>query len=118
MLPDPTEGGLVVPEPLEQRYRLFSRALGEGTLNRLLLLHAVMSSSLRVSLPGALPLLSAVLALGDQPSCGKLSNPTSQAAWSQRPLGHCAGRRHKPGSWQFCARHPWAPGCWSLAGVL
>uniref|UniRef100_A0A8D2C4X5 Kinesin-like protein n=1 Tax=Sus scrofa TaxID=9823 RepID=A0A8D2C4X5_PIG len=41
------EGGLVVPEPLEQRYRLFSRALGEGTLNRLLLLHAVMSSSLR-----------------------------------------------------------------------
>ncbi|XP_020941663.1 uncharacterized protein LOC110259835 isoform X2 [Sus scrofa] len=47
MLPDPTEGGLVVPEPLEQRYRLFSRALGEGTLNRLLLLHAVMSSSLR-----------------------------------------------------------------------
>ena len=46
----------MVPEPLEQRYRLFSRALGEGTLNRLLLLlHAVMSSSLRVSLPGALP---------------------------------------------------------------
>ena len=45
----------MVPEPLEQRYRLFSRALGEGTLNRLLLLHAVMSSSLRVSLPVALP---------------------------------------------------------------
>ncbi|KAM9725157.1 kinesin-like protein KIF19 [Dama dama] len=41
------DSGLVVPEALEQRYRLFSRELGAGTLNRLLLLHAVMASSLR-----------------------------------------------------------------------
>ncbi|XP_065775318.1 kinesin-like protein KIF19 [Muntiacus reevesi] len=41
------DSSLVVPEALEQRYRLFSRELGAGTLNRLLLLHAVMASSLR-----------------------------------------------------------------------
>ncbi|XP_058426523.1 kinesin-like protein KIF19 [Diceros bicornis minor] len=41
------DGGVPVPEPLAQRYRLYSRELGEGALNRLLLLHSVMSSSLR-----------------------------------------------------------------------
>ncbi|XP_045020264.1 kinesin-like protein KIF19 [Bubalus bubalis] len=41
------DSGLEVPEALEQRYRLYSRELGAGTLNRLLLLQAVMASSLR-----------------------------------------------------------------------
>ncbi|DAA15164.1 TPA: kinesin family member 18A-like [Bos taurus] len=41
------DSGLEVPEALEQLYRLYSRELGGGTLNRLLLLHAVMASSLR-----------------------------------------------------------------------
>ncbi|XP_055266403.1 kinesin-like protein KIF19 isoform X2 [Moschus berezovskii] len=41
------DSGLAVPEALEQRFRLYSRELGAGTLNRLLLLHAVMASSLR-----------------------------------------------------------------------
>ncbi|XP_006249035.1 kinesin-like protein KIF19 [Rattus norvegicus] len=39
--------GLSVPEPLEQQYRLYSRELGEGTLDRLLLQLSVMSSSLQ-----------------------------------------------------------------------
>lgn len=38
-----------MPEALEQQYRLYSRELDAGTLNRLLLLHIVMASSLRVS---------------------------------------------------------------------
>ena len=46
--PTPADSGLEVPEALEQLYRLYSRELGGGTLNRLLL-HAVMASSLRVS---------------------------------------------------------------------
>nr|XP_031289190.1 kinesin-like protein KIF19 [Camelus dromedarius] len=41
------DGGIAVPERLEQRLRLYSRELGAGTLNRLLLLHTVMSCSLR-----------------------------------------------------------------------
>ncbi|XP_048207295.1 kinesin-like protein KIF19 [Perognathus longimembris pacificus] len=41
------DSGIPVPEPLEQRYRLYSQELGEGTLERLLLLHSVMASSLR-----------------------------------------------------------------------
>ncbi|XP_055984300.1 kinesin-like protein KIF19 [Sorex fumeus] len=41
------EAGIPVPEDLQQRFRLYSRELGEGSLNRLLLLHSVMSSSLR-----------------------------------------------------------------------
>ncbi|KAM8952137.1 kinesin-like protein KIF19 [Lycaon pictus] len=40
-------GGIAVPESLARRRCLFSRELGAGSLNRLLLLHAVMSSSLR-----------------------------------------------------------------------
>ncbi|KAF0882898.1 KIF19 protein, partial [Crocuta crocuta] len=42
-------GGLAVPASLDQRYHLLLRELGAGSLNRLLLLHSVMSSSLRVS---------------------------------------------------------------------
>ncbi|KAI4532043.1 hypothetical protein MG293_018557 [Ovis ammon polii] len=41
------DSGLAVPEALEQQYRLYSRELAAGTLNRLLLLHTVMASSLR-----------------------------------------------------------------------
>ncbi|XP_047695136.1 kinesin-like protein KIF19 [Prionailurus viverrinus] len=40
-------GGLAVPESLDERYCLILRELGAGSLNRLLLLHSVMSSSLR-----------------------------------------------------------------------
>ncbi|XP_032447480.1 kinesin-like protein KIF19 [Lynx canadensis] len=40
-------GGLAVPESLDERYGLILRELGAGSLNRLLLLHSVMSSSLR-----------------------------------------------------------------------
>lgn len=47
--PTPADSGLAVPEALEQQYRLYSRELDAGTLNRLLLLHTVMASSLRVS---------------------------------------------------------------------
>ncbi|XP_070088670.1 kinesin-like protein KIF19 [Equus caballus] len=41
------DGGIPEPEPLAQRYRLYSRELGEGALPRLLLLHSVLASSLR-----------------------------------------------------------------------
>ncbi|XP_012494364.1 PREDICTED: kinesin-like protein KIF19 [Propithecus coquereli] len=41
------DGGIPVPEALDKRYCLYARELGEGTLNRLLLLHSLMSSSLR-----------------------------------------------------------------------
>ncbi|KAJ1067862.1 hypothetical protein K5549_016516, partial [Capra hircus] len=41
------DSGLAVPEALEQQYGLYSRELDAGTLNRLLLLHTVMASSLR-----------------------------------------------------------------------
>ncbi|XP_029410996.1 kinesin-like protein KIF19 [Nannospalax galili] len=41
------DSGISAPEPLEQQYQLYSRELGEGTLDRLLLQHSVMSSSLR-----------------------------------------------------------------------
>lgn len=37
-----------MPEALEQRYQVYSRELGEGTLDRLLVLHSLMTSSLRV----------------------------------------------------------------------
>ncbi|XP_044904008.1 kinesin-like protein KIF19 isoform X2 [Felis catus] len=40
-------GGIAVPESLDERYCLILRELGAGSLNRLLLLHSVMSSSLR-----------------------------------------------------------------------
>lgn len=42
-----------MPASLDQRYHLLLRELGAGSLNRLLLLHSVMSSSLRVSPLGA-----------------------------------------------------------------
>ncbi|KAM6155814.1 kinesin-like protein KIF19 [Rhynchocyon petersi] len=41
------EGGLTVPDPLDKQYRLYSQELGEGTLNRLLLLHSLMAGALR-----------------------------------------------------------------------
>ncbi|XP_014439423.2 kinesin-like protein KIF19 [Tupaia chinensis] len=41
------DGGIPVPESLNKRFQLYSQELGEGTLNRLLLLHSVMASSLR-----------------------------------------------------------------------
>ncbi|XP_054401602.1 kinesin-like protein KIF19 [Pongo abelii] len=41
------DSGLLVLEPLEKRFRLYSQELGEGALTHLLLLHSVMSSSLR-----------------------------------------------------------------------
>ncbi|XP_012878834.1 PREDICTED: kinesin-like protein KIF19 [Dipodomys ordii] len=41
------DSGIPVPEPLEQCYRLYAQELGEGTLDRLLLLHSVMASSLQ-----------------------------------------------------------------------
>ncbi|XP_076779629.1 kinesin-like protein KIF19 isoform X5 [Arvicanthis niloticus] len=41
------DNGISAPEPLEQQYRLYSRELGEGTLDRLLLQLSVMSSSLQ-----------------------------------------------------------------------
>ena len=40
-----------MPEALDRRLGLYWRELGAGSLNRLLLLHSVMSSSLRVSPP-------------------------------------------------------------------
>uniref|UniRef100_A0A8I3MZA9 Kinesin motor domain-containing protein n=1 Tax=Canis lupus familiaris TaxID=9615 RepID=A0A8I3MZA9_CANLF len=45
--PGSAGGGIAVPESLARRRCLYSRELGAGSLNRLLLLHAVMSSSLR-----------------------------------------------------------------------
>ncbi|XP_035578130.1 kinesin-like protein KIF19 [Zalophus californianus] len=41
------DGGIPVPEALDRRFRRYTRELGEGSLNRLLLLHSVMSSSLQ-----------------------------------------------------------------------
>ncbi|XP_047389907.1 kinesin-like protein KIF19 [Sciurus carolinensis] len=41
------DSGIQVPESLDKRYRLYSQELGEGTLDRLLLLHSVVSGSLR-----------------------------------------------------------------------
>ncbi|KAI5935818.1 kinesin-like protein KIF19 isoform X1 [Manis javanica] len=41
------DGGIPVPEALDKRYHLYSRELGTGKLNRLLVLHSAMSSSLR-----------------------------------------------------------------------
>ncbi|XP_006889798.1 PREDICTED: kinesin-like protein KIF19-like [Elephantulus edwardii] len=41
------DGGLLVPDPLDKQYRLYSQELGEGTLNRLLLLHSLMTGALR-----------------------------------------------------------------------
>ncbi|XP_019492965.1 PREDICTED: kinesin-like protein KIF19 [Hipposideros armiger] len=41
------DGGIRVPAPLDEPYGLYSRELGEGSLNRLLLLHSVMASSLQ-----------------------------------------------------------------------
>lgn len=58
--------GIPVPEPLDKQYRLCSQELAEGALDRLLLLHSVMASSLRVSLlppPGCGQLPSILLSL-------------------------------------------------------
>ncbi|XP_013008244.1 kinesin-like protein KIF19 isoform X2 [Cavia porcellus] len=41
------DSGVQVPEALERQYRLYFRELGEGTLDRLLLLHSRMASSLQ-----------------------------------------------------------------------
>ncbi|XP_063487209.1 kinesin-like protein KIF19 [Symphalangus syndactylus] len=41
------DSGLLVPEPLEKRFCLYSQELAEGALTRLLLLHSLMSSSLQ-----------------------------------------------------------------------
>ncbi|XP_006859940.1 PREDICTED: kinesin-like protein KIF19-like [Chrysochloris asiatica] len=41
------DGGLPVPDSLDKQYRLYSQELGEGTLNRLLLLHSLMAGALR-----------------------------------------------------------------------
>nr|XP_035962193.1 kinesin-like protein KIF19 [Halichoerus grypus] len=41
------DGGIPVPEALDRRFLQYSRELGEGSLNRLLLLHSVTSSSLQ-----------------------------------------------------------------------
>ncbi|XP_045850135.1 kinesin-like protein KIF19 [Meles meles] len=40
-------GGIAVPEALHQRFRLYSRELGAGSLDHLLLLHSVLSGSLQ-----------------------------------------------------------------------
>ncbi|XP_037669691.1 kinesin-like protein KIF19 [Choloepus didactylus] len=51
------DAGIPVPEPLDRRYRLYSRELGEGSLHRLLLLHALMCGPLRDgSVPSTPPL--------------------------------------------------------------
>lgn len=55
----PADGGIRVPAPLDEPYGLHSWELGEGSLNRLLLLHSAMASSLRVSPLGLPPGLSA-----------------------------------------------------------
>lgn len=47
--PAPADGGLHVPAPLDACYGLYSRELGGGSLNRLLLLHSAVASSLQVS---------------------------------------------------------------------
>uniref|UniRef100_H0VX61 Kinesin-like protein n=1 Tax=Cavia porcellus TaxID=10141 RepID=H0VX61_CAVPO len=49
------DSGVQVPEALERQYRLYFRELGEGTLDRLLLLHSRMASSLQVSLTPCTP---------------------------------------------------------------
>ncbi|XP_007941187.1 kinesin-like protein KIF19 [Orycteropus afer afer] len=46
-------GGLVVPDALEKRYRLYSQERGEGTLNRLLLLHSLMAGALHINVTPA-----------------------------------------------------------------
>uniref|UniRef100_A0A287CVI3 Kinesin-like protein n=1 Tax=Ictidomys tridecemlineatus TaxID=43179 RepID=A0A287CVI3_ICTTR len=43
------DSGIQVPESLDKQYRLYSQEQSEGTLDRLLLLHSVMSGPLRVS---------------------------------------------------------------------
>ncbi|XP_047569084.1 kinesin-like protein KIF19 [Lutra lutra] len=40
-------GGVAVPEALDRRFRLYLRELGVGSLNHLMLLHSVLSSSLQ-----------------------------------------------------------------------
>ncbi|XP_071461857.1 kinesin-like protein KIF19 [Marmota flaviventris] len=42
------DSGIQVPESLDKQYRLYSQERSEGTLDRLLLLHSVMSGSLQV----------------------------------------------------------------------
>lgn len=56
-----------MPEALDQRFRLYSRELGAGSLNHLLLLHSVLSSSLQVSPSRVLP---PPAPQGNQPSHG------------------------------------------------
>ncbi|KAF7470620.1 Hypothetical predicted protein [Marmota monax] len=41
------DSGIQVPESLDKQYRLYSQERSEGTLDRLLLLHSVMSGSLQ-----------------------------------------------------------------------
>ncbi|XP_004629753.3 kinesin-like protein KIF19 [Octodon degus] len=43
------DSGIQVPEALERQYQLYFRELGEGTLDRLLLLHSGMASSLQTT---------------------------------------------------------------------
>nr|XP_055117548.1 kinesin-like protein KIF19 [Symphalangus syndactylus] len=49
------DSGLLVPEPLEKRFCLYSQELAEGALTRLLLLHSLMSSSLQARSQPARP---------------------------------------------------------------
>lgn len=85
------DGGIPVPEALDKRYHLYSRELGTGKLNRLLVLHSAMSSSLRVSVPWGsgqghrCPLLpsSGPPALGIGLEIERRNrNPTNQASWT------------------------------------
>ena len=92
----PADGGIPEPEPLAQRYRLYSRELGEGALPRLLLLHSVLASSLRVS-PTRHPGLSPACAPGPMggpapETDGGDGNPMNQAAQSRKPPQCWPGR--------------------------
>lgn len=70
----PADGGIQVPAPLDELYGLYSRELGEGLLNRLLLLQSVVASHRQVSPRGlACPLLRN---LGPWPVCKAQGAPT------------------------------------------
>ncbi|XP_077614975.1 kinesin-like protein KIF19 [Crocuta crocuta] len=80
-------GGLAVPASLDQRYHLLLRELGAGSLNRLLLLHSVMSSSLRACDPGLLQTLCGRQdADGEEPECGVDLGATDGSVLSKSPV--------------------------------
>nr|XP_045243952.1 kinesin-like protein KIF19 [Macaca fascicularis] len=82
------DSGLLVPELLEKRFRLYSRELDEGALTCLMLLHPLMFSSLRVS-PTHQPPPSPSSSSGQESA---LSHPARP--WAGHHQGSCLEPEH------------------------